>query len=186
MTTGTHVDEDLYRRLLGLARRLCGDASEAEDVVQEVLMRAAERDAQLRDVRRRDAWLLRICRHAAIDHVRARRVRRTVWLPMSPEAAAQARVAAAPTSRRVVRDVVDERVLPAHQRLLLDLHYAHGKGQSSLCRMTGLSPCALRVRLYRARGVLIEAASRPGSGVPPVNDVAVSTGRRRCPPLEQG
>ncbi len=157
------MDVELRRRLVGLAKRLVGDATEAEDVVQDVLMRASSRGDQLRDVQRRDAWLLRICRHAAIDHVRSRRVRRAVWLPMSAEAFERAASMTAPgaTARaEAVREVPIRETLPAHQRLLVDLHYAQGLGQRSLCRMSGLSACALRVRLHRARGLLIESVAR--------------------------
>jgi DNA-directed RNA polymerase specialized sigma24 family protein len=38
------------------------------------------------------------------------------------------------------------------------LYYERGLSQSTLCRLTGLSPSALRVRLFRARGVLAEEA----------------------------
>lgn len=163
-TETVDVHDDLRQRLVGLARRLCGDASEAEDVVQDVLMRAATRDAQLRDVRRRDAWLLRICRHAAIDHVRSRRVRRAVWLPMSPEVSENAAAREPSGDDLAEREVPSRESLPAHQRLLVDLHYGRGVAQSDLCRMTGLTSCALRVRLYRARGLLIDAVARAAAG----------------------
>jgi len=61
------------------------DATEAEDIAQEVLLRAGLDPAGLLAAERADAWLLRVCRHVAIDYVRARRVRQAVWGPMPDE-----------------------------------------------------------------------------------------------------
>ncbi len=69
----------MRRRLIAFARRFVVDHGEAEDVVQETLFRAAMGRRRLRSVARAEAWLFRICRHAAIDWVRSRRVRRSVW-----------------------------------------------------------------------------------------------------------
>jgi len=141
----------MSRRLAAFARRFVRDPGEAEDVAQEALLRAREKLATLRSPGKIEAWLFRICRHAAIDHSRARRVRRAVWAPM-PESGAPAR-AAEPLEAPLVAPL-DLRALPPHQRLLLSLHYERGLSHPTLCRMTGLLPSALRVRLFRARGAL--------------------------------
>jgi len=62
----------------------------------------------------------------------------------------------APPEVRAVR--VSLRDLPAHSRLLMSLYYEKGLSQPTICRMTGLSASALRVRLFRARGALVEKA----------------------------
>jgi len=141
----------MRRRLVAFARRYVRDADEAEDVVQEALVRARAGAGRLRSRERAEAWLFRICRHAAIDHVRSRRVRREVWRAM-PEDAGEWVVPAGPPWR--APRSVDLRHLPAHQRLLVCLHYGKGLSQPMICRMSGLSPSALRVRLFRARQAL--------------------------------
>lgn len=168
----------MRQRLAAFARRFVGDAWEAEDIAQETLVRAGRGLGALRRSDRAEAWLFRICRHAAIDHVRSRRVRRGVWASMPLDGEEWA-VPAAPESddgigawpgRRddaslhaadgsasghgCVAPLVDLRALPAHHRLLMSLYYERGFSQSKICRMTGLSASALRVRLFRARGVL--------------------------------
>jgi RNA polymerase sigma-70 factor (ECF subfamily) len=145
----------MRRRLAAFARRFVGPRGDAEDVAQEALARASDRLATLRSPERAEAWLLRICRHAAIDHVRWRAVRRHVWAPMPEEAESWA-VPEAPRSEPEPPPgaVIDLRVLPAHHRLLMSLHYEKGLAQGRICRLTGLSASALRVRLFRARAVL--------------------------------
>jgi RNA polymerase sigma-70 factor (ECF subfamily) len=181
----------MRRRLVAFASRYVGDAWEAEDIVQETLLRAKDSLPGLRARDRGEAWLFRICRHAAIDHVRSRHVRRAVWTswPAPQENGAPYEPGSAPCggparasrqgdahggahgganagTRSGARSggesgpVVDLRTLPAHQRLLVSLHYVHGYSQPMLCRMTGLSAAALRVRLFRARLALQASASR--------------------------
>ena len=165
----------LHRRLAAFARRYVGDRDEAEDVAQEALFRAARGWGRLRSAERAEAWVFRICRHAAIDHVRARRVRQAVWasLPRDAHEWAGAQPSTeAPDTTGAEHDPqafagalerlggrLRERPggrgrLPAHHRLLLTLHYGRGYSQALLCRMTGLNASALRVRLFRARGLL--------------------------------
>lgn len=183
---------ELRRRLIAFARRYVGDGGLAEDVVQEALLRASAGSGALRAPEKAEAWVFRICRHAAIDRVRTLRVRQGVWAPM-PDGVDEW---AAPASGVGAGDGggggagrrdglagdgllgegdpgaggpppgVDLRRLPAHHRVLMTLHYERGLSQATLCRMTGLSPSALRVRLFRARGALA-AAGRRAAPEPP-------------------
>jgi RNA polymerase sigma-70 factor (ECF subfamily) len=152
----------MQRRLASFARRFVG-ADDAEDVAQEALIRAALGFEALRRAERAEAWLFRICRHTAIDHVRARRVRRRVWSPMPDDAGE--RVHAMPASAAAPAALAAGELwpaalgrLPAHHRLLMSLHYVKGYSQETICRMTGLSESALRVRLFRARWALLSRA----------------------------
>jgi len=142
----------MSQRLATFARRFVRDAGEAEDIAQEALMRAKEHLHSLRSADRAEAWLFRICRHAAIDHARSRRVRRAVWAPMPADGGPPP--VPAPAERPAPPVRLDLRALPSHQRLLVSLHYERGLSHPTLCRMTGLLPSALRVRLFRARGAL--------------------------------
>ncbi len=67
------LDTRLRARLLACARQVLGDAAEAEDVVQEALVKALAAD--LRDPAALRGWLFAVCYRLAIDVVR-RRTRR--------------------------------------------------------------------------------------------------------------
>lgn len=56
-----------------VVRRVVADPQTAEDVVQETYLRAYLRLARLRDPASLVAWLQRIARGAALNHVRSRR-----------------------------------------------------------------------------------------------------------------
>ncbi len=142
------------RRLVAFAQTFVGERGEAEDVAQETLLRAEARYGELRDPDRAEAWLFRICRHAAIDHVRARRVRQRVWGGWPELEESFSARAEGPDPVPGLDPGLRLQELPAHQRLLVQLHYDLGVSQPWLCRWTGLSAAALRVRLFRARGRL--------------------------------
>ncbi len=167
------LDPAMRQRLVAFARRIVLDGVEAEDIAQEVLLRAGGATHALQSGARPDAWLLRVCRHVAIDHLRSRRVRSGVWHPMPEDAETWARpgrhdphpraVASRRRSPRRARRALRPRALslrdlPASAHVLMSLHYERGLSQPTICRLTGLSTSALRVRLFRARGTLQELA----------------------------
>jgi RNA polymerase sigma factor (sigma-70 family) len=68
------------RRLFGLAYRLLGEASEAEDVVQDAYLRWERTDSEVAD-----AWLIKVVTNLCLDRLRSARARRELyvgpWLP---------------------------------------------------------------------------------------------------------
>ena len=217
MTAGMHA------RLAAYAQRFLRDEGEAEDIAQETLMRAREGLDLLRDPARFEAWLFRICRHAAIDRVRARRVRQRLWVTLvdglgelagpdlSPPLTGEGDLAADAPPRDRPRggsplggpsvggsDAQGRRrlfpggwrglALPAHQRVLVRLHYERGCPQTRLCHLSGLSASALRVRLFRARGALAQAGaqSRAQAGAQAGAQTGAQTGAQAGGSTEPG
>src|SRR6476661_777345 len=67
------VWRDDRTRMIGLARRMLGDATEAEDVVQEAFGRLARVDLdELQDVQ---GWLAVVVRRLCLDRIRSARFR---------------------------------------------------------------------------------------------------------------
>lgn len=137
------------RELYAVALWRTGSASDAEDVVQETLVRLARGAGRLGGVRQPRAWLLRIAHRAAIDLVRRRRPTETL------DAAACELVAAADGATRAETAELEQalRALPAPQRTAIGLRYLLGLSLREIGRVTGVPTftAASRCRLGLAR-----------------------------------
>jgi RNA polymerase sigma-70 factor (ECF subfamily) len=151
-------------RLLGIAYRLIGSRSEAEDVVQEALLRAHR--AAPADIESPGAYLATITTRLAIDHLRSARVRRESyvgpWLP-EPIAADPASDAA---SQAVLHDtlsmaflVVLETLSP-DERAVLVLHDVFAYAHAEIAVMLERSVPSCRQLLRRARQRLAAGEAR--------------------------
>src|SRR6478752_812922 len=71
------------RKAYGIAYDLLGNRAEAEEAVQEALVRACESIADLRDPAAAPAWFLRIVTTMCLRTLRRRRLRRALfgWWP---------------------------------------------------------------------------------------------------------
>lgn len=87
LTSGSSVRalENLRRPLTGYCYRMLGSAFDAEDAVQETLIRAWQRTTQLRDARAERAWIYRIATNVCLDMLRAAN-RRALPVELGPPA----------------------------------------------------------------------------------------------------
>jgi RNA polymerase sigma-70 factor (ECF subfamily) len=123
-------------KVYALARRILGDDSEAEDVLQEVFAQAWQTAGRYdRDRASVAGWLLMITRARAIDRIRAKRARPDTEgraLPdqiLAPELPAPERLVAAEDAGRV-REALQ--ALPDAQRTAVELAYFEGLTQSEI------------------------------------------------------
>jgi RNA polymerase sigma-70 factor (ECF subfamily) len=143
----------LRSRCLQEARRLLPGA-DAEEAVQEALVRAwARRDA----CRTPDAplpWILQITRNEArrLLQRRAGRLRRVSVAPIPSEPAAEDDALAGTTVRLTVEQALAR--LADTDRRVLRLRYADDLTQAEVARRLGLPEGTVKVRLHRARGRL--------------------------------
>ena len=136
------------------AYRLTGNRSDAEDVVQEVCVRAYTHLATLRTLDQPKSWLLKIAYRVFVDGLR-RRTRSPVRA--TAEDFDSTRSSDDPTpEERAEAELAERRLLGAfakldrEQRALLALH-VEGYTLAELEAMTDLSADVLKARLYRAR-----------------------------------
>ena len=154
---------DLVRRI----ERQCRDVHEAEDVVQEALMRALRSLRERRDEVELRPWLMRVTKSVLYDRAR-REGRRSA---MVCDVAVDETPAPEPEPSEVLEGadllVIDGRVVPqrvatravqsglgrlrASDRELLIDHYHRGLGCPELAARDGLRAETVKVRLFRAR-----------------------------------
>jgi RNA polymerase sigma-70 factor (ECF subfamily) len=116
---------------------------DAEDLVQDVFVRAFDKLDSLRDVAKARAWLLQIARRMCADHIR-RRAR--------PEPLAEAVAPAGePREAGVARLLLAIAALPPDFRETITLYYLDGRDCAGVAASLGVSTAAVRQRLVRAR-----------------------------------
>jgi RNA polymerase sigma-70 factor (ECF subfamily) len=141
----------LYRVALRLTRR----RADAEDLVQEVCLRAFPRLEELALVANRRAWLMRALYHCFVDAARRRRRRPDVPL-LGDDAPGALESEDAGPDRAAEAQRMHERLaavwhrLDAEQRALLSLH-AEGNDLAELAAIFATNRNALSARLHRAR-----------------------------------
>jgi len=136
--------------LKGYIRRRVADHA-AEDVLQEVFLKARLGVGQLREPTAARAWLYRIARHAVADHHRDRKAN---WAP-SPEALAPA-TAPENEAKPIIAVCLGQMIqrLPEHYRQAIVLTAYQGLSQRELAEALGLSLSGAKSRVQRARARL--------------------------------
>lgn len=147
--------EELYRDyqqpILTYLCRLVGDAGRAEELAQDVFVRAYGALAKLPDNANRRAWLYRIATNLAYDHFR--RLRLVRWLPLKERDGDVLPVVHSgpdPTADEVAVEHVLMQLSPDYRAPLI-LYSVHGYSAAEIAQMLGISEGAVKTRLYRAR-----------------------------------
>ena len=165
-TTGGLAETDWSSHrpaVFGAAYRILGSVAEAEDVTQDVWMRAASADlSQVRDLR---AWLVTVAARTSYNVLRSARVRRESyvgpWLPepllTGPDAAVQVLMDESVSTAMLV---VMETLSPA-ERVALVLHDVFDFAFGQIAEVLGGTPAAARKLASRARARVAAVKERP-------------------------
>lgn len=145
-------------RCLEEARRILRDGDDAEEAVQEAMMRAWRNKGACRTPAEPLPWLVQITRNEAL-RLAARRSRRQA----SEVAEAEPdRIVGDPGLDRALESLATEqalRVLRPDERTLIQLRYVEDLTQGQVAARLGVPEGTVKVRLHRARARLRGAAA---------------------------
>ena len=148
----TQLLETLRPQLLSQATHIVGDQDDAEDVVQESLLRLLVHRQEWEHYSSLEALCRTVVHHQAIDFLRRTRPRAQIeeadrlLAPSTEDEIEHAEVQALLTS------AIDS--LPTKQRLIFRLKEVEGYEVEEIARIAGLSPEAIYNNLSRARSAL--------------------------------
>jgi RNA polymerase sigma-70 factor (ECF subfamily) len=144
---------EAHRVCLRLAYRYASNASEAEDIAQDALLRAWRRRSTLREADRRFQWLATIVRNEAFrQHAR---VRPDPTDKIERHEGAEDEHVVATVERADLHAALKR--LSERDRLLLEMRYQEDLTQAAIAQKLGIPEGTVKVRLHRARNKLRRA-----------------------------
>ena len=166
--TGTSEGREPFDRLLGELRpklhrycaRMTGSVIDAEDVVQEAMVKAIEAFTGAGPIASVEGWLFRIAHNAALDHLRRRARQDATYADKDldtvpdPMTSTEDRHIAAASLRTFMR-------LPVAQRSSVILMDVLGYTIEEVGSIIGSSVPAVKAALHRGRARLREVANEP-------------------------
>jgi len=152
--------EELYRRNVGrvyaLCMRMAGDASLAEELAQDVFVRAWERLGTFRGESAFSSWLHPITVNVALSERRARR-RRTARVMTTDDLAPFEKPTRAPGPEAGMDLEKALATLPPGARSVFVLHDVEGYRHQEIAELTGVAEGTSKAQLHRARRMMREA-----------------------------
>jgi RNA polymerase sigma-70 factor, ECF subfamily len=151
-------DEPAYRVLtrrhlpamLGLARRILGNAADAEDVAQEAMLRVWTHAPRWQPLAAFRTWLTRVVVNLCLD-----RKRRAPWVALEaageivdPAPGAGDKAEHDEREQQLARAIAD---LPARQRTAIVLTYSEGMSNAQVADILGTSVSAVETLLVRGK-----------------------------------
>jgi RNA polymerase sigma-70 factor (ECF subfamily) len=162
-----HVDK-LYR----LAYRLTGEVADAEDLVQDVLIKVYGRRDELSSLESLAPWLGRVLYNRFVDHTRqfSRQRLRTVAMDHATDLSAaslRSDLAGPEAEAELAHDISRlRRALPKlsqEHRTVLLMHDSEGYKLTEIQAITGVPTGTLKSRLHRARARLRDLVDEDGT-----------------------
>ena len=141
------IKNKLYR----FACRLLRNSHEAEDIVQEVLIRLWTRREKLKEYRSIEAFAMVITKNLCLDKLKLKsnkteelNQRNELFTEITPYVEMETS-----DSYNKIRELIDQ--LPEQQRIIIHLRDVEGYAYEEIAELTGLTENTIRVNLSRAR-----------------------------------
>jgi RNA polymerase sigma-70 factor (ECF subfamily) len=150
-------------RLRRYARLLAGDRNRADDLMQDALARAIERESAFHAGQNLRAWLFALMHNLFVDGLRQKEA---IDWSANPDIASEPADSSDPAQMREIFDALEQ--LPVDQRAVLVLVGVEGLRYREAAEVLGLPVGTVMSRLARARekmqGLLGQAAIATGNG----------------------
>ncbi len=152
--------EDIFRICLGYSR----NPSDAEDLSQDVYLKAFRSAAVVHTPYAAKEWLFRITRNTCLDHLRKARLSRLVGKTRNEDEAVDIRTPEQATDfgERLARLKRAVRRLPGKQREVFILRMYGHLSYRELARILGIKEGTVMSRLNRARRLVLKRMNEDG------------------------
>lgn len=160
------------RPIVGLVLRMVRNRSVAEELAQDIFVKAYDRLDTYDQRRKFSSWLFKVAHNATIDHLRRRRIDTVPLETTEADDLQLSEVLAGPESeqpedralRREVGEALEAAIgelRPAYREVLL-LRFGHGSSYDEIAEVTGLPLGTVKTHLHRARKELARILEERG------------------------
>ncbi len=144
--------------VLNYVHRMVGDRATAEDLTQDVFIKAYKALPQTDPQLAFKAWIYRIATNTAISHLRRQRV--VKWVPFLTDHASEESLERTVTRKHDIEAALAR--LPKHYATILLLRHYQGLSLLETAAALDITENAAKLRLFRARKAFAEVYG-PGS-----------------------
>jgi len=140
--------DKLYR----LALRIMGNVHEAEDIIQEVLIKIWKKREQFVELDNKEAWSMTVTRNLCIDKIRAKKMRTsdiTEHFDIKDKTMTPSQQTISDDRMGQILELID--ALPERQKTVVQLRDIEGYSYKEISTITGLKLDQVKVYLHRAR-----------------------------------
>jgi RNA polymerase sigma-70 factor, ECF subfamily len=152
--------EELSQPLFAYLKRMVGNSADADDLLQETLMRIAHGLPQFEQRSNAKTWAFRIATNVAIDFLRKSKKARFAEFSETdncPDFDEDDRLVL-DEMNECIRGVIDS--LPPDYRAAIVLYNLQGKSVSETAKICGISISTAKIRIHRAKTRLKEALNK--------------------------
>ncbi len=146
------LDLPFKDKLFRFAYNIVGNVQDAEDIMQELLIKIWNRQEQYSGLDNKEAWCMTVTRNLAIDKVRSRKINTKdidEFHHIRDHDHTQDKQMEADESLKFVMDLVND--LPEKQRMIIHLRDVEGYSYKEIAEMMDTSLDFVKVSLHRAR-----------------------------------
>lgn len=145
-------------KLFRFALRLLGDVEDAEDVVQEVLIKVWNGRESMQQINNWEAWCMRLTKNQALDRLRVKQRKATDSIvdgfEITEDGLSPLEKTALIESMVQVNKLIAS--LPEKQRQVIHLRDVEGYSYMEICEILEIDMNQVKVSLFRARNVVRE------------------------------
>lgn len=142
------IKNTLYR----LAKRVVGETAEAEDVVQEVLVKIWNQRTQMSEIVNVEAWCMRLTKNLSIDKLRSKHRRTEAFQPEFDQVDDQQNPYQFVETNDTMQHIENMmNALPEKQKMVMHLRDIEGLAYQEIAETLEIPINQVKVYLFRAR-----------------------------------
>jgi RNA polymerase sigma factor (sigma-70 family) len=142
------------QRLYNISFRILRDSAQAEEIMQDTILKFLTSDVRTADEKQTDVWLTKVCIRKSIDALRKRKREKLFLDEYASDAApvADESLPESGISLEAVRKAIE--TLPDSSKLILNLVLVEGLDYEEIASLTGEREGTLRTQFSRAKARL--------------------------------